>query len=46
MKELLEAIDIGLSNRYQVLDGDDYTLCIKDCKTGKHFDIKVEEVEE
>lgn len=46
MEELLEAIDIGLSNRYVVLDGDDHTLCIKDRKTGEHFDIIVKETEE
>ena len=30
MEELLEAIDVGLNNRYKVLDGDDHTLCVKD----------------
>lgn len=43
MKELLEAIDMGLSNRYKVIDGDDHTLCVVDRETGKHYDIKVEE---
>ena len=46
MKELLEAIDMGLSNRYVVLDGYNNTLCIKDRETGKHFDIVVKEVED
>lgn len=46
MKELLEAIDMGLSNRYVVLDGDNHTLCIKDRDTGKYFDIVVKETEE
>lgn len=46
MKELLEAIDMGLNNRYVVLDGDEHTLCVKDRETGKHFDIIVKETEE
>ena len=45
MKELLEAIDAGLNNRYVVLDGDEHTLCIKDRQTGKHFDVVVKEAD-
>ena len=43
MKELLEAIDVGLNSRYVVLDGDDHTLCIKDRETGKCFDVVVKD---
>lgn len=46
MKELLESIDRGLSNRYKVLDGDDHTLCVKDRETGKSFDIILKEANE
>ena len=46
MEELLEAIDVGLNNRYKVLDGDDHTLCVKDRETGKHYDIIIKEVYE
>lgn len=45
MRDLLEAIDEGLSNRYKVIDGDDHTLCVKDRETEKHFDIIIKEVE-
>lgn len=41
--ELLEAIDMGLSNRYKVVEGDDHTLCVVDRETGKHYDIIVAE---
>lgn len=46
MQELLEAICIGLNNRYVAVDGDAHTICVKDRKTGKHFDIVVKEAEE
>jgi len=43
MQELLEAIDMALSNRYKVVEGDDHTLCVVDRDTGKHYDIIVAE---
>ena len=45
MEDLLNAIDMGLSNRYKVIDGDDHTLCVVDRETGEHFNIVVEEAE-
>lgn len=46
LKDLLEAIDEGLNNRYKVIDGDDHILYVKDRETGKYFDIIVKESEE
>jgi len=44
MKDLLEAIDMGLSNKYVVVDVGECALCVKDRENGKHFDIVVKEV--
>ena len=46
MKELLEAIDLGLNNRYIVVDGDDHTLCVKDRESERCFDIIIKEADE
>lgn len=46
MEKLLEAIDAGFSNVYKVIDGDHDTLCVVERETGKHFEIKVKEVNE
>ena len=43
MKDLLEAIDEGLSNRYVILEGDDDTIYVKDRETEKHYAIHVSE---
>jgi hypothetical protein len=45
MEELLEAIDMGLSNKYVVLEGDHETIYVKDRDTGKHYAIHVNECE-
>ena len=44
--DLLEAIEDLLSGRWEVVDGDDHTLCIMDKETGLHFDIVVKEAED
>ena len=46
MKELLEAIDLCLNNRYVVVDGDDHTLCVKDRESERCFDIIIKEADE
>ena len=46
MEELLEAIDMGLLNRYKVLEGDSDTLYVLDRENGKHYTIKVNECED
>lgn len=46
MEKLLETIDAGLSNAYKVIDGDRDTLCVEERESGKHFEIKVKEVDE
>ena len=46
MKELLEAIDAGISNAYKVIDGDRDTLCVVERKTGKRYEISVKEVDD
>jgi len=43
MKDLLEAIDEGLSNRYVILEGDEDTIYVKDRETEKHYAIHVSE---
>ena len=45
MEELINAIDVGLSNRYVVLEGDHETLYVKDRETQKHYGIHIEECE-
>lgn len=40
---LMDAIDLGLSNRYKVIDGDEYIICVHDRETGKDYDIRIEE---
>lgn len=46
VKELIEIIDAYLPNSYEVLEGDDETLHVKERATGKHFEIKVSEAED
>lgn len=46
MKELLEAIDTGISNAYKVIDGDHDMLCVVERQTGKHYEISVKEIED
>ena len=46
MEKLLETIDAGLCNAYKVIDGDHDTLCVVERESGKHFEIKVKEVDE
>ena len=41
MEELLEAIDMSLSNKYVVLEGDHETIYVKDRDTDKHYAIHV-----
>lgn len=45
MEELINAIDMGLSNRYKVIDGDDHTICVVDRETGIHYEICVLETD-
>ena len=45
MEELLEAIDMSLSNKYVVLEGDHETIYVKDRDTDKHYAIHVNECE-
>ena len=46
IKDLIDAIDIGLSNRYKITEGFEDTLYVKDRETGTHYEIKVNECEE
>lgn len=43
-KEIINMIDDRLSMAYKVLDGDDYSIIIKDRATGKEFEITVKEI--
>lgn len=40
---LMDVIDLSLSNRYKVINGDECTICVHDRETGKDYDIRVEE---
>lgn len=46
IRDLLNEIEMRLSNRYVVLDGDDNCICVKERKSGKHYDIFIKEAEE
>lgn len=46
MEELINEIESRLSNKYRVLDGDHDTIIIKDRDTGKHYEIRCQEIVE
>lgn len=46
MDELLDAIDLELSNQYVVLERDNETLYVKDRETNEHYAIHINRIGE
>ena len=43
-KDIFDIIESALAKAgYKILDGDEYTVIVRDCKAGKDYEIEVKE---